>query len=321
MKTLNILFTSVGRRFELINCFREDAKTLGISLRVLAVDLHPDMSAACQASDRSWKICRCTDSDYVEKLLELCHDESVDMLVPTIDTELSVLSDAASRFAEIGTRVAISSPDVIQIARDKLLTARFLLSHGLPVPKTAPLKDFSKDIFAWNWPVLLKPVDGSCSKGIFLLKNQCDLKGLPQLKGNYIAQECKKGREYTVNFFMDMNGKFRCAVPHIRLETRAGEVSKAITSRHEKLMKMAEDFAGIFPGGRSAMCFQLIEDDEGIWIFELNARFGGGYPIAHRAGARYSLWLLEEITGRGPSYSNEWLEGLKMLRYDAALFV
>lgn len=321
MNSLNILFTSSGRRVELVNCFREDAASLGISLKVLAVDMYPDLSAVCQVADRSWEICSCTQPEYVSRLLEICRKEGVQLLVPTIDTELAVLSSAADQFSQIGTRVAVSSPDVVRLARDKLETARFLGENGLPVPRTDCLDKFLNNPEIWRWPVIIKPVAGSSSIGIHIIEKLADLNCMPEIKGKYIAQEYHTGCEYTVNFFMDQNGKFRCAIPHRRLKTRAGEVSKGVTERHFEIIKLAETFSGLLPGGRAVMCFQLILDNEGPWIFELNARFGGGYPLAHRAGARFSLWLLEEITGRGPSYSNEWLDGLKMLRHDASVFV
>ena len=59
----------------------------------------------------------------------------------------------------------------------------------------------------------------------------------------------------------------------------------------------------------------------GFKVFEINARFGGGYPLAHRAGAPFSRWLLEEAAGRPGSAHNDWEEGVTMLRYDAAMFV
>jgi len=56
-------------------------------------------------------------------------------------------------------------------------------------------------------------------------------------------------------------------------------------------------------------------------VFEINARFGGGFPLAHRAGARFSRWLLEDVLGLQSSAQNNWQEDLVMLRYDAAIFL
>jgi carbamoyl-phosphate synthase large subunit len=55
-------------------------------------------------------------------------------------------------------------------------------------------------------------------------------------------------------------------------------------------------------------------------LFEINARFGGGYPIAHHAGATFTKWLLEEAAGMPSSANNEWRSGVRMLRYDQAVF-
>ena len=56
-------------------------------------------------------------------------------------------------------------------------------------------------------------------------------------------------------------------------------------------------------------------------VFEINARFGGGFPLTHRAGARFTRWLLEEAAGLLSTAHNDWQEGVTMLRYDAAVFV
>ena len=70
------------------------------------------------------------------------------------------------------------------------------------------------------------------------------------------------------------------------------------------------------------MCFQAIVTPAGeAAVFELNARFGGGYPLSHMAGGRFTKWLLEETAGRAPSVPEEWSEGVTMLRYDAAVFL
>ena len=105
---------------------------LGESLRVLAVDVQPEFSSACHSADASFRAPHCLDEDFIPRLLEICQHENVELLVPTIDTELEVLAAAQDTFAAIGTRVHISSPEVVRIALDKAATARFLTCAGLP---------------------------------------------------------------------------------------------------------------------------------------------------------------------------------------------
>jgi carbamoyl-phosphate synthase large subunit len=64
----------------------------------------------------------------------------------------------------------------------------------------------------------------------------------------------------------------------------------------------------------------MVDDAGTPAVFEINARFGGGYPLAHRAGAQFAQWLLEEASGRRLSAHNDWQGGVVMLRYDQAVF-
>ena len=67
---------------------------------------------------------------------EICRREKIDLLVPTIDPELGPLSRHAAEFSAAGTRVVVSSPDVVALANDKRATAARLLAAGIPTPRT-----------------------------------------------------------------------------------------------------------------------------------------------------------------------------------------
>ena len=58
-----------------------------------------------------------------------------------------------------------------------------------------------------------------------------------------------------------------------------------------------------------------------ITVFEINARFGGGYPICDQAGGTFAKWILQKLAGQRPSYNDQWIEGVRMLRYDDAIFL
>ena len=85
------------------------------------------------------------------------------------------------------------------------------------------------------------------------------------------------GDEYTVNMYFDQWGTLRAAVPHLRLETRSGEVSKAITKRNEAMIDCAYKVASALNGARGVLCFQAkLGSDDVPRVFEINARFGVG---------------------------------------------
>jgi carbamoyl-phosphate synthase large subunit len=319
-RRLTILISSAGRRAGMIDCFRADAVCLGIDLRVMASDVHPGISPACHLADAAFSVPACNAPTFLQALLEICRSNTVDLVIPTIDTELEVLSQHKDSFRDAGTELVVSSPVVTRMARNKLETARFFAAAGIPVPRTAALKNRALEVVGWNWPLILKPNAGSASRGTIFLESP-ETVYWPTLTEDYIVQEFMRGEEYTVNVFFDREGRMRCAIPHLRHEVRAGEVSKGTTRRHPRLEQIARQLADILPGARGPLCFQAITmNEEEVGVFEINARFGGGYPLAHAAGARFSQWLLEEAAGIPCGANNDWSEGITMLRYDAAVF-
>lgn len=318
---LSVLFTSAGRRLELLRCFRAAAEDLNVELVVLATDLEPDLSAACREADRAFRVTRSHDPKFAEGVLEICARERVSLIVPTIDHDLLPLSLMRARFAEIGTELAISDPPLIEIARDKLKTAEFFASHGIKGPRTGTADDALRAPSQWPWPLFAKPRHGSAGRSVGVAANAEALANLAQGEP-FIVQELLQRPEFTVNMFFDRAGALRCAVPHERLQVRAGEVEKGITRRHPELIATAGAMAEAFPGARGALCFQAMATAGGSFaVTEINARFGGGYPLADHAGAKFAQWLLQEALGEPPSASNDWKEGVLMLRYDAAVFV
>lgn len=317
--SLRILFTSAGRRVELTRCFRSAAARLDAACEIHACDLNPDLSPACRSADASFTVPRCTDPGYVDALLEYCRARSIDLVVPTIDPELFPIAEARDRFARIGTAVHVSSPETIDIVRDKLKTIEALAAVGVPVPRTAYVEAARASSDDWPFPAFIKPAGGSASRGIGLLQGPADFRD--DYDEPMIVQEYLRGPEYTVNLYVDRSGKLLSAIPHIRLSIRAGEVEKGRTVRSIAFREIAERVVAALPDPQGAMCFQLIDDPEkGPRVFEINARFGGGYPLADHAGARFAESLLAGLLDRPECASDDWRDGVTMLRYDAAVF-
>ena len=314
-----VLVSSAGRRVGLLNCFREDAIALGINLRIIATDSDPDLSAACSLADESFAVPRADNTEFVPRLLEISKRQSVDVIIPTIDSELQAFANSKREFAEIGTRVMVSDPKIVALARDKLATTLALDAAGVSVPSTASV-DTLTGVFP-AYPRIIKPRGGSSSKGIRFAHDPISFAKM-KLNDDDIIQTVVVGDEYTVNMFFDQWGTLQAVVPHLRLETRSGEVSKAVTKRNEAMIDCARKVASALNGAKGVLCFQAkLGADEVPKVFEINARFGGGYPIAHAAGAEFSRWILEEVTDRKSSANDDWKDGKVMLRWDDAVFL
>ena len=136
--------------------------------------------------------------------------------------------------------------------------------------------------------------------------------------------ELIRGEEYTIDVYVDFQGVPRCAVPRLRLETRAGEISKGITVRDEVLIALSLDVAAKLPGAIGCLTLQAFKVADGGYVFiEINPRFGGGYPLSWHAGADYPRWMIEEASGRAPDFAagRAFKANLGMLRYDDEIIV
>lgn len=316
---VSILFTSAGRRVELIRCFRQAADKLGIALEVHACDLDPDLSAGCHDADHTFAVPRCDAPEYADVLLDYCRAHSIRLLIPTIDPELMPLALSCDRFNAIGTLVHVSGAETIAIVRDKEKTTDVLRAAGVPVPRTAAPEEVLAAPEAWSWPLFIKPSGGSASRGIGVIEHPGQLaKDYPE---PMILQEFLQGDEFTINIYVDADGRLVTAIPHRRLAIRAGEVEKGRTVRRPEFREIAERLVAALPDPTGVMCFQLIDDRErGPKVFEINARFGGGYPLADRAGGRFAESLLARAMGKPECASDNWRENVLMMRFDAAVY-
>jgi carbamoyl-phosphate synthase large subunit len=305
-----------------MNCFRADSDALGLNTRIVAVDRNR-ATAAMHAADSSYVVPDCRSLDFVPALLDICRREHVTLVVPTIDTELPVLSQAAQEFAANGTVVAVSGENTIKIAGNKIDTHRWLTSEGFPTVRQVTAEVARSERDAWPYPLIVKPAAGSASMGVRVATDDLSFDFACRID-TPIAQSVAPGSEYTVDVLVSRDGHVLCAIPRRRIEVRAGEVSKAITVRDGRVTALASDIARRLPDAYGVLNIQMFLDEPTgqMNVVEINPRFGGGFPLSHRAGGRFPRWLLEEVLGLPVTASaDEWHEDVVMLRYDAEVFV
>lgn len=319
--SLRVLFTCVGRRVELLRAFRRAGERLGIDLAIHGADVTL-LSPAMHHVDRTHILPRVDDPGYTDALLETAGRRKIDLIIPLIDPELPVLAAAADRFADLGCLALVSSREVIATCQDKLATYRVLREAGICTPET------------WTWteaisrkrhryPLFLKPRTGSAAKGNHVIHNRSELETLGQRVEGAIVQRFIDGVEYTMDVYTGFDGRPRCVVPRRRLEVRTGEVSKAIIVKDKAIMALGRRVAEVLGSCRGVVTVQCIAPKGGpLHALEINPRFGGGVPLAIRAGADFPKWILAEALGRRPRIrENGFRDDIAMLRFDDSVFV
>ena len=255
-KSVTILFTSVGRRVELMRAFRDAALSTGVSLRIVGTDVDPTAPALIWC-DSTYTTCFIGDDDYISQLLDVCKRERVDLLIPTIDTDLMKLAEARPAFESAGTRVLVSDPDKVALCRDKRLTGAFLESCGLRAPRV--YDDWRG--YPGPYPCFIKPRDGSSSNDAYRVENAEQLRAYAARVDGYIVQPFVSGREFTVDAFCDYVGEPLSIVPRERLAVRAGEVLKTRIDLDPAMVGEAERILRSFKP-RGPVTIQLIRDGE-----------------------------------------------------------
>jgi carbamoyl-phosphate synthase large subunit len=318
-----VLISSAGRRASLLRTFREALAAAGLPGRIIACDL-TELTPAMQMADVSYTVPRCTDYRFADSMTEICARETVDLVIPTIDTELPVWASLAKPLKQAGTTVAVSSPAAIAIAADKRLTNSHCVSIGMPAPRQSTLAEIDRSRSSWPMPLVVKPSMGSASNGLKIVSSWTEFNVILQthIDHDVVVEERAHGTEYTVDVYVDTAGTVHCPVVRQRLEVRAGEVSKARVVRNDLLASFAAKVVGQLPGAYGVLNVQMFFDGERATIIEINARFGGGYPLTWRAGGRYSEWLVREVAmGQKPPTETPIEYDLAMLRWDEELFV
>jgi len=319
--SFNILFTSIGRRVSLVQHFGEVLSDLGLEGKLIGADML--LSApAMHVVDKKYRVCRVTDENYIPGLLDICEKEAIDLLIPLLDTELPILAENKERFKEVGTTALISVLDVIRITMDKHNTHRFLTENGFDAPEVINLDEAlsRNDI---EYPLLMKPTRGSAGIGATKIERKEDLQFFKDKITNPILEEYLDGHEHTLDVLVDFDGKVRCVVPRKRLEVRAGEVSKGMTVKDERIIMAGKRVVEALKGSLGPITVQGFLTGGGKFkLTEINPRFGGGHPLAIAAGADYPRWIIEMMLGRDPEIVLDgWEDGLVMLRYDEAVLV
>lgn len=315
---INILFSSVGRRVELVNAFKEAKEELNISGNLIGVDVD-NLAPALNFVDEKYIVPKILSDEFIPSIIEICKKENINLIIPTLDTELLVYSQNKERIErESGAKVMVSDEKVIEIVRNKIKTYEFLRDNEFDVPKLVTELDIENKNY--KLPLFIKPLDGSSSMSNFKINTDEELNFFRNYVKNPIIQEFVDGDEYCVDVFTDLSGRLISVVPKLRIAHRGGEITKGKIVKDREIIKLARKLVEVLkPIGE--INFDCIKKDNEIKILEINGRFAGGAPISFKAGANSAKRLYEILMGKKIQYNEEVEEGLTALRFDTSIFV
>lgn len=315
----NILITSAGRRVQLVRSFQSELKKTFPNSKVFTAEANPEWSSACRISDSFFTIPRVDNDNYVNSIIDLCIKNNIKVVIPTIDTELIVLSKSKELFLLNNIKLVVSDFNLVSKCRDKRQTNVLFKELNIKTPISI---DKNNPIF----PLFIKPFDGSLSKDLYLIKAKEELTDSlinnPKLMFmEYI--DPVNFHEYTIDAYYDRRSILKCLVPRKRIEVRGGEISKGKTEKLDfyDILREKLDFIDGAIGCLTIQVFIGKVTREIIGI-EINPRFGGGFPLSYAAGANYPEYIIREyLMNEQIPFSDNWVENRVMLRYDSEIFL
>ena len=283
----NILILSAGRRVELVNLFNKEIDKKK-NIKLYTADSNPRHSPACVINKRFIKLPKCNDLNYIKELKKFSSKLKIRIIIPTIDTELIILSRYKKEFEKIGINIIISEYSFVYQSTNKIKTHNIFKKINIRYPKIYNIKNI-------KFPIIVKPIKGSSSEGIFKIYSFSDLSVNMLNDKKVIYQKLiRNHKEYTIDLYFNKSSKLIAMVARERIDVRNGEVIKTRTN-YEITKKLWKTFNYI-EGAKGPITIQVFYNKKkrSLYGIEINPRLGGGSTLSYKCGLNFPKYIISE---------------------------
>jgi len=255
-----------------------------------------------------------------ERIKQIHSKEKLDIIVPTLDSELFGFTKLAPRLSELGIKTFLPSTEQLLLrGKDKL--AAFCEDNDILVPKNilvSSANDVYKVSSEFDFPVAVK--------GIFYdakIANNLDevfsaFKSLSSKWGYPIViQEYIKGEEYNVTTLGDGEGNTIGAVAMKKLYvTDKGKAWSGVTIYNDKLIELSKNIIRKIKWKSGAeLEFMKEEKTNKYYLLEMNPRFPAWVYLSVAAGQNLPYSLVELALGKKVKTMEKYEVGKLFIRY------
>jgi glutathione synthase/RimK-type ligase-like ATP-grasp enzyme len=263
---------------------------------------------------------------YLQRIEEICALERIDVIFPSYDAEVYVLSKNRERLARAG--VTAVAPDFESVSRviDKSLTLAAAERVGFPIPRTripSSLEEAKQAARELEPPWVLKPRCNAHGVNILLARDEDELEQVYRrleavqerpLMQEYVAAETKRNFYLLVDRDSNVRSVFTPKVHRTRktgMNTPCAAVESTREVPYETEMRALLKEVGIWGG----MTLQTIVDirDGRPKLMEINPRFGHNLWYRTELGINEPLMLLKMAQGLDPGPVPPFEEGVLLL--------
>ena len=301
MKEKTALVTAIGSFSA--DCVLETLRRL--DYRIVGTDIYPE--EWLPASLKLDAFCRlppaAEEEDYLFSFRKLLERERPEKILPLIDLEVDLLNLHREELETENGIFCICGKEEIELLRDKYLLARKvagslneLEDSSCRANVRAIRTEYASelDFEALSFPLVLKPVNGRSSGGLYRIHNEDELgfslsvilrEGGEERLSSYIAQPLIRGRVVTVDILRDRFGN-TASIPReelLRTPNGAGLSVRVFQDRNfQRVCEYLAERLNIL----GCVNFEFIRGEgSGVYYFvECNPRFSGGVAFTELSG-------------------------------------
>jgi ribosomal protein S6--L-glutamate ligase len=163
----------------------------------------------------------------------------------------------------------INNSRAIRLVRDKAVAAAFALAHGLPIPPTYFVAHprLLSQIPPEDYPIVVKPSNGSSNRGIYRLNGPEELEALVIAEANdsfFLAQRYAENTGFDIKLYVTGQEVFAVAKKSpLQLEIKEGLIPVT-----PQLRKLALGVGKLF--GLDIFGLDVVETPNGLMIVDIN---------------------------------------------------
>ncbi|HEX4877122.1 MAG TPA: ATP-grasp domain-containing protein, partial [Chitinophagaceae bacterium] len=301
----------------IIKCLRKEK-----NIHIIAADAKDEVVGKYLADD-FLVIPPASDSKFSDKLLSLCRERNIHVLLPLVTKELIPLADRMKEFELAGTRIPISSVASLEIANNKSRLYEFLQWRGMAIPDfrvVENVEQFKTAITELGYPdkiVCFKPSVSNGSRGFRILSEQQDeldllfnhkptttyLKEAEAIRilssglfPELLVSEYLPGAEYSVDCLCD-HGEAILVVPRIRTKMINGISVQGQFIQQEEIIRYCNGIIKeLHLHGNIGIQVKANESGE-YMILEINPRVQGSISAGLGAGVNLPVLAIKQELG------------------------
>lgn len=277
-----------------------------------------------------------TDPGYIDRVLELCRAERIDVYYALGEEEAIGASERRAEFEEIGVGVITpGSPDMLRIATNKARYHEFFQARGIPHARFVAIRSFDEiepAVRRMGYPeedVFLKPAVSKGGRGAQLIsarRRETDVPVqsltslLETMEGRrdgafpeLIAMEPLPGTYYSVDV-LSKDGTPYYVIPKIRVRGNASNTTVGQVDLHAGTIALATQACAAFAFSFLQNYEMRLDRGGAPRIYDINPRGGTSLILCAAAGANIAYYAVKMALGEEiPRVPVR--DGVQMLRY------